>query len=1065
MSNIFKSFTRPMQIFFIIISFIMTAFLSVQVVCADDRPVDVPAVDPVYSSDNYAAVLYNNTNGLPTSEANALAQTSDGFIWIGSYSGLIRYDGNTFDRVDSTTGIASVICLFVDSMDRLWIGMNDNGLAMMEPGKIHMWGKEDGLPDTKINTIAEDENGNIYAGTTSGIVMFTPDLEITPLKDSKLSMLYFEMMKLGSDGLLYCTTNEDDFFTIQDGQLVDYIDHTQTHIQGITSIFPDPDNPGMLYVGTENSDFYYGDWKKAGTGQMKAIDISPLFNVIDIEQIGDRIWLCANNGVGVIEHGRFHYLERLPMDNSVTDIMMDYEGGLWFASSRQGVMKLVANKFHDIYKYYDLPEQVVNSTCMYDDKLFIATDTGLLVLDENGPVTKIPLAEVKTASGGEIAENDLISWLDGCRVRSIIRDSKGRLWISTWRSKGLIRYDQDKATVFTEEDGLLSDHIRAVSEMADGGMLVAVTGGACVIEGDEVTVSYNVRKGIKNPETLTVCAAPNGDLLFGSNGGGIYVANWKGVRNIRKEDGLTSGIIMRIKYDAANHVFWIVTSNSIAYMTEDYKVTTIKEFPYSNNFDLYENSKGDMWILSSNGIYIVPTEELIANEEIKPVFYGIANGLPCMTTANSYSELTPEGDLYIAGNTGVARVNIEESLEEIRNLKQAVPFIDADGVRLYPDESGVFTLSSSVQKLTVYGFVYNYSLTEPMVSYQLKGFDKSLVTVSRSELVPVTYTNLPGGSYVFEMELTDAMGRGSNILSVSIIKEKALYEQAWFYCIIVAAAFLAIAFLVQTYVRRRMAALEAEHKAKTEQERISNELQMANAIQLAMLPHDFPPFPDRKEFDIYASMDPAREVGGDFYDYFLIDDDHLCMVMADVSGKGIPAALFMMISKTLLQSFADLDQSASDILTKTNDSICKNNQTDMFVTVWLGILEISTGKLVAANAGHEYPVIRRSGGVYELYKDRHGLVLGGMEGLRYREYELFLSAGDKLFLYTDGVPEATAADKSMFGNDRMLAALNTDPEASPKDVLKNVRHAVDEFVGDAEQFDDLTMLCLEYKGK
>ena len=1041
----------------------MSAF-PVQTVYASGHTEDVPVVDPVHSSDGYAAVLYNNTNGLPTSEANAIARTNDGFIWIGSYSGLVRYDGNTFERVDSTTGIASVICLFVDSKDRLWIGMSDNGLAMMEPGKLHIWGKEDGLSDTKVNTIAEDGDGNIYAGTTSGMTMFTPDLEISPIKDTNLSMLYFEMMKLGSDGLLYCMTNEDDFFTVRDGQLVDYIDHTQTHIQGITSILPDPDDPGMLYVGTESSDFYYGDWKRAGEGQMKATDISPLFNVIDARQIGNQIWLYANNGVGVIEDGKFYYLDKLPMNNSVTDVMVDYEGNMWFASSRQGVMKVVANKFHDVFGYYGLPEQVVNSTCMYDDKLFVATDTGLIVLDENGIVPKIPLTEARTASGKEIAEKDLVKWLDDCRIRSILRDSKGRLWISTWRSNGLIRYDQGKATAFTEEDGLPSNHIRAVSETADDVMLVAVTGGACVIEGDKVTACYNGLKGVQNLETLTVCGAPNGDLLMGSNGGGIYVASWKGVRNIRKENGLSSGIIMRIKYDAANHVFWIVTSNSIAYMTEDYKVTTVKEFPYSNNFDLYQNSKGDMWVLSSNGIYVVPTEELLANKEIKPVFYGIVNGLPCMTTANSYSDVTPEGDLYIAGNSGVARVNIEEPLEEIRNLKQAVPFIDADDVRLYPDEKGAFRLTSDVQKVTVHGFVYNYSLTEPMVSYQLRGFDKGSVTVSRSELGPVTYTNLPGGSYVFEMDLTDAMGRGSNILSVPIVKEKALYEQAWFYCIAIMAAGLAIALLVQSYVRRRMLALEAEHKAKAEQERISNELQMANQIQLAMLPHDFPPFPDRKEFDIFASMNPAREVGGDFYDFFLIDDDHLCLVMADVSGKGIPAALYMMISKTLLKSFTALSPSSGDILTKVNNTLSRDNKADMFVTVWIGILEISTGRLVAANAGHEYPVIKRADGAYELYKDRHGLVLGGMEGLKYREYELYLSAGDKLFLYTDGVPEATAADNAMFGTERMLEALNKEPDAAPQQVLKNVRQAVDAFVGGAEQFDDLTMMCVEYRG-
>ena len=249
-----------------------------------------------------------------------------------------------------------------------------------------------------------------------------------------------------------------------------------------------------------------------------------------------------------------------------------------------------------------------------------------------------------------------------------------------------------------------------------------------------------------------------------------------------------------------------------------------------------------------------------------------------------------------------------------------------------------------------------------------------------------------------------------------------------------------------------------------EKERITTELTLANQIQASMLPHIFPPFPDRTEFDIFASMDPAKEVGGDFFDYFLVDDDHLCMVIADVSGKGVPAALFMMASKIILQSVAMLGGSPAEILTRTNEAICSNNEAEMFVTVWVGMLELSTGKLTAANAGHEYPIIRHADGSYALYKDKHGFVIGGMEGVRYREYELQLEPGARVFVYTDGVPEANNHANELFGMERLLNALNAAPDAHPDQVLKNVRKAVDDFVEDAEQFDDLTMLCLEYKG-
>ena len=246
--------------------------------------------------------------------------------------------------------------------------------------------------------------------------------------------------------------------------------------------------------------------------------------------------------------------------------------------------------------------------------------------------------------------------------------------------------------------------------------------------------------------------------------------------------------------------------------------------------------------------------------------------------------------------------------------------------------------------------------------------------------------------------------------------------------------------------------------------RIGTELALAEKIQADMLPNLFPAFPDRSEFDLYASMNPAKEVGGDFYDFFMIDDDHLGLVIADVSGKGIPAAMFMMFSKNIIANNIMLGKSPAKALMDANESICANNSEEMFVTVWLGILEISTGKLIAANAGHEYPALMTPDGNFELYKDKHGLVVGGMEGAKYKEYEMLLEPGAKLFVYTDGVPEATNSCDELFGTERMVEALNGLRDLKPKKLLEGVRCAVDEFVKEAEQFDDLTMLCLEYKG-
>jgi len=248
-----------------------------------------------------------------------------------------------------------------------------------------------------------------------------------------------------------------------------------------------------------------------------------------------------------------------------------------------------------------------------------------------------------------------------------------------------------------------------------------------------------------------------------------------------------------------------------------------------------------------------------------------------------------------------------------------------------------------------------------------------------------------------------------------------------------------------------------------EHQRVATELDLAARIQNGSLPSSFPAYPERGEFDIYASMTPAKEVGGDFYDYFLIDDDHLALVIADVSGKGVPASLFMMSSKILISNRAVLGGTPAEIFEFVNERICENNTLDMFVTVWLGILEISTGKLTCSNAGHEFPIFGKNG-KFELMKDKHCMVLGAVPGIKYKNYEVQLEKGETVFVYTDGAAEATDASENMFGTDRITEALNTVPDGSPKELIDAVAKAVDGFVKDAPQFDDLTMLALRYIG-
>jgi len=254
---------------------------------------------------------------------------------------------------------------------------------------------------------------------------------------------------------------------------------------------------------------------------------------------------------------------------------------------------------------------------------------------------------------------------------------------------------------------------------------------------------------------------------------------------------------------------------------------------------------------------------------------------------------------------------------------------------------------------------------------------------------------------------------------------------------------------------------EENTKLVGDKKRVETELYLASEIQRGVLPTVFP---EEKDYKLFASMKPAKEVGGDFYDFYPIDDTHVGIAIGDVSGKGVPASLFMMITKMLIKQFAVAGLPAAQVLQKTNEMICAENKNNMFVTVWFGILDRTTGRIKAASAGHEYPILRGNTGEFQLIKDKHGFVIGGMEGCRYREYDIDLEPGSTLFLYTDGAAEATNSQDELFNTNRMLEALNQDPELQPEELCMAMDKAIDEFVGEAPQFDDLTMVCIRYNG-
>ncbi len=763
----------------------------------DSRP---PIVNPFADAqgNGFSAVLYNNSNGLPISEANAIAQTSEGFIWIASYAGLVRYDGNQFELLDSASNVASVVCLYADSQDRLWIGTNDSGIAVMSRGELKFFSKDSGLGSTSVRAIAEDSAGNIYAATTKGVAVITPDMTLHPLSDSRLLGASIDSLRTGAGGLIYGLTRDGSVFILEEGRVIAYYTAEDIGVTDILAILPDLQNPGLAYFGTKGSKIYHGllsDLRNA-----EEYDISPLSYVNSMEMYDDQLWVTTDNGIGAVIDGKTHQLTSVPLNNSIDHSMVDYEGNLWFTSSRQGVMKVVHNRFLDLYERYSLEPAVVNTTCKHHGLLLIGTDSGLTVVDDNGKASAMPIESARTASGKELADTDLVQMLDGARIRSIVHDEDDNLWISTYGTHGLIRYDGKIATCFTTDDGMPSDRTRTVIQLSDGRMLAACTGGAVAIRGDKVEHVYDEADGIENTEVLTVAETADGSLLIGTDGDGFYCVREQGITHMNVDNGLSSDIILRFKRDDAHKVTWIITSNSISYMDSRYRITTIKNFPYPNNFDLYENDHDEVWVLSSAGIYVASAEELLANGEFDTVYYGYGDGLTTSATANSYSELDDDGNLYIAGSTGVARVNIKVPIDNVTDIKMAVPFIEADDTLVYPDEKGDLVMPSETTRLTIHPYVYTYSLMDPQVTLSLRGLDRTSTTMRASELTPLNYTNLNGGTYTFIMQIHDAMGRGGKTQRVTIRKELALNEKTWFRIVAAILGWIIIALVARAWV-------------------------------------------------------------------------------------------------------------------------------------------------------------------------------------------------------------------------------------------------------------------------
>ncbi len=755
------------------------------------------AESPAAEGTGSLAVLYDNSNGLPTSEANAIVQTPDGFIWIGGYSGLVRYDGKEFYRFDATTGLTSVVSLFVDSKGRLWIGTNDRGIALYEYGKFTFWGKEQGLLSDSVREITEDADGNIVLATTQGVACIDDQGALSLIVDERLSAQYIFEMAGDGQGLIYGLTLDGDVFVLDRLEVIFFCDSGELPYRKLVSVRPSEWETGAVYFGTEESELIRTNLME-DYREYETIPVSPQTNINYLGVQDGRLWLCADNGIGYLdENERYHEVPGLPMNNSVDGMMTDMEGNLWFVSSRQGVMKIVPNRFTNISGAAGLSEMVINSTCILDGNLYIGTDSGLYVLDQNHKELHSGLTEL----------------LAGVRIRCIKADSEGNLWLCTFSGQGLVCLRRDGSVIsYNEGNGLNSNRARTMLELSNGDIAVATSGGVNIIRDGEIIAGYGSGDGISNTEILSLCEGEKGTIYAGSDGNGIYVLGQGRIRNLTDEDGLDSEVILMMKKDPLRDGYWVITGNSLAYM-EDEKIRLISSFPYSNNFDLFFGEGDRIWIVSSNGLYVVNGNALVRDEVQEYSFYNADSGMYCSATANARSYLDDDGTLYIAGSGYVMGININDVRADRTQVRLAVPFVRMDDETVYFGEGDTLTIPGDCRRVTIYGYACTYALGDPVIRYRLEGFSEEVVTVNNSKLAPISYTNLAGKEYVFHMEALDSeTGEVIDEIRVRLVKEKTLFEQ-WLFRLFLAFMGVAIVALAAVFiVHRRTAAFKNREK-------------------------------------------------------------------------------------------------------------------------------------------------------------------------------------------------------------------------------------------------------------
>ena len=776
-----------------LLAVLLAVSLTVPGMQARARADEVPTADTINYND-YVQTIYSSTNGLPCGEANDIAQTNDGILWIGTYAGLYRYNGREFTWMDSYESVRNVNCLYVDEEGRLWIGTNDNGLSIVINGQVaNVVDQSAGLPSNAVRSIVRSSDGYYYIGTTSTMQVLSLNYGLQRI-NTLTEVTYADDSAADGKGNVAAVTDSGMLYLLRGGQIRSSRRLIEDGNDAFKSCAFTPD--GKLLAATTGNKIHVFDISKGWFEETDVWTCGDLKSIKDMSYLPTgELFISADNGVGYrTPAGHFERINTNHFNNSIDNMLMDYQGNIWFTSSRLGLLRMAPSDFRDIYATVGLDNRVVNTIVEWNGAFYFGTDKGLDAVD---------------LSGKSRVRNELTEQFTGIRIRCMTVDSNGSLWICTY-SSGLVEISPDgEQHLYDAENGGFDNRTRVVRQLSDGTIAAGGDTRLCFIRDHRIEESIRMTSKV-----LTICELPDGTILAGTDGNGVAVLDGRKVsKMLTRADGLSSEVILRVIPDEKTGGVFLVTSNGLCYMNPDYTIRSLDNFPYYNNYDIWIQGTDNLFVLSSAGIYVVDRAELLSGKkELRYDLLDGRRGLNSSLTANSWTWFNGKtGELYLACDTGAFVLNINKLSGGAKVFRMSVPYAKMDGASHRVDRNSPITVSRGVSRLELNPEIINYTIQEPNVGFWLEGFDSDWTIMPQNSLNSIVYTNLPSGSYTFHLAVFD--NNKENILAertYSVVKEKELYDSPWFVLYMLILPMFTVAWVTWLTVKRREIRMQKE---------------------------------------------------------------------------------------------------------------------------------------------------------------------------------------------------------------------------------------------------------------